>query len=68
MPKGRNLAELRQELREKLAAQREIPSYLPRQVIYYTRFVDDFLVVLCNMSKEDAQRLKQSMANWLREA
>jgi group II intron reverse transcriptase/maturase len=67
MPKDKNATELRQELREKLAERRQVRSCLPRQVIYYTRFADDFLVVLCNMPKEDSQHMKQVMADWLRE-
>jgi len=65
MPKSNSEAELRQELREKLAARRQVPCYLPRRVIYYSRFADDFVVVLCHMSKAEAMELKDSMAHWL---
>jgi RNA-directed DNA polymerase len=64
-PKGKSETELRQELREALAARRKIPSYLPRPAIYYTRFADDFLVVQCAMSKTEAVKLKDDMAAWL---
>ena len=64
-PKGRSEAELRQELREQLTARRQIPCYLPRQAVYYTRYADDFVVVLCHMSKAEAVALKDTMAHWL---
>jgi len=67
IPKGRTEVDLRQELREKLAARRPVPRYLPRRVIYYTRFADDFLAVLCHAHKEEAQQLKERMSDWLRE-
>ena len=41
------------------------PSYLPRRVIYYTRFADDFVVVLCDMSKAEAVELRDATAHWL---
>jgi RNA-directed DNA polymerase len=65
MPRGSSEVSLRQELREKLAARKPVPSYLPRRVLYYSRFADDFVVVLCHMSKADAVELKDSMAHWL---
>jgi group II intron reverse transcriptase/maturase len=68
LPKQKNEAELRQELREKLATRRRLPSYLPRRVSYYSRFADDFVVVLCNSSKAEAQRIKEMMAAWLQDA
>jgi group II intron reverse transcriptase/maturase len=64
-PKGRSETELRQELREKLAARRQVPCYRPRRAIYYTRFADDFVVVLCHMSKAEAIEFKDAMAHWL---
>lgn len=64
-PKGRSEAELRQELRNALAARRQMPCYQPRRAIYYTRYADDFLVVLCHMSKAEATALKERMAHWL---
>ena len=68
MPRRKSEATLRQELREALAARRKIPCCLPRQVMYYTRFADDFLVVLCHVPKAEAQHLKQQIANWLQGA
>ncbi|MBN1139107.1 MAG: group II intron reverse transcriptase domain-containing protein [Anaerolineae bacterium] len=65
MPKGTTPEELRFELREKLHQRSLQPSFLPRRVIYYTRFADDFVVVLCNTSKEEARQVKALMAEWL---
>jgi group II intron reverse transcriptase/maturase len=65
MPRCSSEAVVRQELREKLATRRQVPSYLPRRVIYYTRFADDFVVVLCHMSKAEAVELKDAIAHWL---
>ena len=67
MPKGKTAEVLRQELREKLRLRRLQPRSLPRRAIYYLRYADDFLVILCNTSKEEARQLKASMAAWLRE-
>lgn len=67
MPKGTTSEELRIELREKLRLRRLQARLLPRRVIYYTRYADDFVVVLCNTSKEEARQLKVAMAEWLRE-
>ena len=64
-PRGRSEPELRQELREKLATRRQVPCYQPRRAIYYTRYADDFVVVLCNMSKAEAMELKDAMAHWV---
>jgi group II intron reverse transcriptase/maturase len=57
--------ELRQKLREKLHLRRYEPCYLPRKVIYYTRFADDFLVVLCHHSKEETKQIKAAMTTWM---
>lgn len=65
IPKGKDKALLRQELRATLVARRQLPCYLPRRVIYYTRFADDWLIVLCHSSKEEARQLKQQVADWL---
>jgi group II intron reverse transcriptase/maturase len=67
MPKGKSKARLRQELREVLTARRQVPCYLPRRVIYYSRFADDFLVILCNISREEALWTKECIADWLNE-
>jgi hypothetical protein len=44
------------------------PRSLPRRVVYYTRYADDFVVLLCNTSKEEARQLKAAMAKWLQES
>jgi group II intron reverse transcriptase/maturase len=67
MPKNTTPEELRQELREKLRLRRLQPRSLPRRVIRYVRFADDFVVVLCNTSKDEARQLKAAMAEWLQE-
>jgi group II intron reverse transcriptase/maturase len=67
MPEATTPEELRRELREKLRLRRLQPRLLPRRVIYYSRYADDFLVVLCNTSKEQARQIKAEMAKWLQE-
>ena len=65
IPKHTTAEELRQELREKLHRRSLQPCLLPRRVIYYTRYADDFAVILCNTSKEEAQQLKAAIADWM---
>ena len=65
IPKGKDKPLLRWELRETVAARRQLPCSLPRRVIYYTRFADDFLIVLCHSSKDEARQLKQLLSDWL---
>jgi group II intron reverse transcriptase/maturase len=67
MPKDKSEAELRQELREALQSRRQKACYLPRRVVYYMRFADDFLVILNNMTKAEALRMKEDIAAWLGE-
>lgn len=62
MPKGTPPDELRHEPREKLHLRRLQPRLLPRRVIYYIRYADDFLVVLCHTSKEEARKIRAAMA------
>jgi RNA-directed DNA polymerase len=59
--------ELRNKIKQAIAERRRISCYLPRRVIYYCRYADDYVVVLCNYSKEEARQLKQAMAEWLQE-
>ncbi len=66
VPKGKKEAELRQELRERLRVRRQTASYLPRRVIYYTRFADDFLVILNYITKAEALHLKEDIGVWLK--
>jgi group II intron reverse transcriptase/maturase len=65
IPKKATPEGLRQELREKLRLRRLQPRSLPRKVTYYARYADDFLVVLCNTSKAEAQQWKALIAEWL---
>jgi len=65
IPKNTSPEELRQELREKLRLRRLQPRSLPRHVIYYTRYADDFVLVLCNASKQEARQLKTAIAEWM---
>lgn len=67
IPKKTNAEALRAELREKLRLRRLQPRSLPRRVIRYCRFADDFLVVLCNVSKEETRQMKREMAAWLQD-
>jgi group II intron reverse transcriptase/maturase len=67
-PMGRYTEEeLRSKIKDAITERKRLPYFLPRQVIYYCRFADDYVVVLCNYSKEDAQGLKRAMAEWLQE-
>lgn len=36
-------------------------------MISYCRYADDYLLILCQYSKAEAQHLKEEMANWLKE-
>jgi group II intron reverse transcriptase/maturase len=65
IPKHTSAEELRQELREKLRLRRRQPRLLPRRVIYYTRYADDLVVILCNTSKAEARQIKAEMADWM---
>jgi hypothetical protein len=65
IPKHTSAEELRQELREKLRLRRRQPRLLPRRVIYYVRYADDLLVILCNTSKAEARQIKAEMADWM---
>jgi len=65
IPKKTTPEELRQELREKLRLRRLQPRSLPRQVTYYTRYADDFVVAMCNASKEEARQWKALITEWL---
>jgi group II intron reverse transcriptase/maturase len=68
IPMGRQTKEgLRRKIQEAVAERKKVPCYLPRQVIYYCRYADDYAVILCNYSKEDARCLKRAMAEWLQE-
>lgn len=66
MPPKSTPEELRQELREKLYLRSLQPRCLPRKVTFYTRYADDFVVLMCDASKAEALQLKQDIAVWMR--
>jgi hypothetical protein len=65
MPKQATPEGLRAEMREKLRLRRLQPRSLPRKVTYYSRYADDFVVLLCNASKAEALQLKTAIAEWM---
>jgi group II intron reverse transcriptase/maturase len=65
IPKRTTIEKLRQELREKLQQRKWVPSKLPRKVLYYSRYADDFAIALCDSSKKDAQELKALISEWM---
>jgi hypothetical protein len=65
MPKKHTPQELRQELQEKLRLRSLQPRSLPRKVTYYARYADDFVVILCNASKAEANHLKTAIGEWM---
>ncbi len=68
IPLGRQTPEgLRDKIKLALAARKQIPSVLPRRLISYCRYADDYVLVLCQHSKAEAQHLKDELAKWLEE-
>ena len=65
MPKNTTPEELRQEYCEKLQLRKMQPRSLPRKVTYYTRYADDFMIILCNASKAEAAYMKTVIAEWM---
>ncbi len=66
IPLGRQTPEgLRDKIQVALAARKRLPSVHPRHLISYSRYADDYVVVLCQHSKAEAQALKTAMATWL---
>jgi hypothetical protein len=65
IPKKATPEGLRQELREKLRLRKIQPCYLPRKVTFYTRYADDFVVILCSASKAEANQMKTAIATWM---
>lgn len=66
IPMGRQTPEgLRTKIQAALKARKRIPSVLPRRLIAYCRYADDYVAVLCQYSKWEAQQLKTAMADWL---
>src|SRR5262249_20441974 len=68
IPLGRQTPEgLRAKIKEALRERKQLPSVLPRRMISYCRFAADYVVVLCQHSKAEAQHLKTALATWLQE-
>ena len=68
IPMGRQTPEgLQAKIKQTLVARAQIPSVHPRRMISFCRYADDYLVVLCQYSKAEAQHLKEAMAQWLGE-
>jgi RNA-directed DNA polymerase len=66
IPLGRQTPEgLRAKIHAALTARKQVPSVLPRRLISFCRYADDYVVVLCQYSKAEAQALKTAMASWL---
>src|SRR5260370_24294332 len=63
IPLGRQTPEgLRDKIQVPPAARKPLPSVHPRHLISYSRYADDYVVVLCQHSKAEAQALKTAMA------
>lgn len=68
LPRRRQTPEqLQQKLAAALVQRSQTPTYLPRRAIFYCRYADDYVVVLCNYAKAEAQQLKETMASWLQQ-
>jgi group II intron reverse transcriptase/maturase len=68
IPMGRQTPEgLHIKIKQALAARSQLPSVRPRRMMSFCRYADDYLVVLCQYSKAEAQHLKEAMATWLKE-
>jgi group II intron reverse transcriptase/maturase len=68
IPLGRQTPDgLRAKIKAALRARNQLPSVVPRRMISYCRFADDYVVVLCQYSKAEAEHLKTALAEWLRE-
>jgi len=68
IPMGRQTPEgLRLKIKQALEARARIPSVRSRRMIAFCRYADDYVVVLCQYSKAEAQQLKEAMATWLKE-
>jgi len=68
IPLGRQTPEgLRLKIKQALEARARIPSVRPRRMISFCRYADDYVLVLCQYSKAEAQCIKEAMATWLKE-
>lgn len=67
-PLGRQTPEgLKRKVRTIQAARERVPCLHPRRALYYCRYADDYVVVLCEYSKAEATHLKDAMAQWLQD-
>jgi group II intron reverse transcriptase/maturase len=68
LPMGRQTPEgLQAKITHALAARKRLPSVTSRRLISYCRYADDYVVVLCQHTKVEAQHLKTALAQWLQE-
>ena len=68
IPMGHQTVEgLKCKIKAAIVERKKIPCYLQRQAIFYCRYADDYLAILCGYAKTEAQKLKQEMAEWLQE-
>jgi Reverse transcriptase (RNA-dependent DNA polymerase)/Group II intron, maturase-specific domain len=68
IPMGRQTPEgLRIKIKQALDARKRVPTVCPRRIISYCRYADDYVVVMCQHTKTEAEHLKSEMAKWLQE-
>jgi hypothetical protein len=65
-PRGRSAVDIKRTLRELEAQRRKTKPSTPDRAVFYVRYADDFLVILCADTKDEAQTLKDEMAGWLK--
>ncbi len=65
IPQKTTPEQLRHELRELIKLRRRQPRSLPRTATFYSRYADDFVVVMCHAPKTEAEQLKAKMADWM---
>lgn len=65
-PRRRTAADLKAELRQLEGVRRKTRPSTKQSQIRYVRYADDFLVMLSAMTREEAETLKQEMAEWLK--
>src|SRR5262249_339843 len=58
---------LHAKIKAALRARKQLPSVMSRRMISYCRFADDYVVVLCQYSKAEAEHFKTALAEWVRE-
>lgn len=56
---------LRAQITHALVARQRVPSVVPRRLLSYCRYADDYVVVLCPHTTAEAQHLKAAMAQGL---